>query len=96
LIEAIVDPSPSNRLQVVEDIGRDRESALDALDALTEWFLTGERARHGLAHPPAPEFAIDHVTCVRWLDAIRETRRAILGNAHVQIALEELLLLEGR
>jgi hypothetical protein len=96
LIEALLDPSPSSRLKAIEDVGRDREVALDALDGVSSWLLGIARARHGLARAPTPDTAMDDVGALRWLEAIRATRSAIVGNAHVQIALEELLLLEGR
>jgi hypothetical protein len=96
LLECLRDPSPSNRLKAIEDIGRDRETCLDALDGLSGWLVEGARARYGLVAEPPRGVLFDDVVTVRWLDAIRATRLAIVGNAHVQIALEELLLLEGR
>lgn len=94
LLHAMSEPSPTARLAAIEGLGRDRESALAALDAAAAQIVRATRDR--LAATTVDAGAADDVRTMRWLDAIAKTREAIVANAHVQIALEELLLLEGR
>jgi len=99
LLQAMGEPSPSARLAAIEALGRDRESALAILDAAASQIVRATRGRLAATSVGASsddEAGGDDVRTMRWLDAIASTREAIVANAHVQLALEELLLLEGR
>lgn len=83
----------SERLDAAEQVGRDRREADRVLDAMQR--MLARELRKGVLTPEAPNERSTR-ELRKALDAIAATRTAIAENAHVQLALEELLLRADR
>lgn len=89
LLEGLLAPRSTDRLQAIEEIGRDRQDLEDLLLRVER--LAGQRLRataEGRSDEPTRPW-------LKLLEAMRDTRDGMEVNGHVQIALEELFLMRA-